>query len=213
MHKKLSISLIAVLLLGVVINPGSVSAASASYTAAETSISQITSVQELKDLAKFITKQIKLLRKGGTSRGSSSKSTSTAQNLSISSITVAYPRIGGGTTGVLDQVLEVEVKNNQYGSAALTYEKFKYAVYLYEVVDGKKEKIRKAATGEAYVPYANGYSSFKVNIEGGLPFDGERFEREYIAEVVIDTGNKVRESNEKDNKKWSDPWVMEHYKG
>lgn len=211
MKKYFIASLIVVFVFGVSAYPA-LAAESTAYTNAQTSITQITSVQELKALLKFLKKQVKILKKSLKNKSDDTPS-ATGENLSISSMTVAYPEIGGATTGVMDQKLSVVVKNNQYGSASLSYKKFKYAVYLYEVVGGEKDKLMKAATGEAYIPYANGSSSFDVVFEGGRPFDGEDYERTFVAEVKIDTEDDVNESNEKDNSAWSNTWLYTYYKG
>jgi hypothetical protein len=210
--KKTFISvLMFVFVFGFFVHPVQAQAAgeSTAYLEAKTAIESITSKSELKALIKFLKKQIKVLKK----ENKSSSSSVPKENLTISSVTVAYPEIGGATEGVMDQKISVVVKNNEFGSPTLSYEKFKYAIILYEIVDGDKEKIKKVATGEAYVPYANGYSSFDAYIEGGEPYDGDNFERTFVAEVEIDTSNKIKESNEKDNKGWSDDWLYTYYKG
>ena len=69
------------------------------------------------------------------------------------------------------------------------------------------------ATGEALVPYANGYTSFDFYIDGGLTFDGTNMEKKYQIRIDIDSEHTVNESNEQDNRGWSDTWVTDYYKG
>ncbi len=175
---------------------------------AQSSITKITSVQELNDIAKIIKERIIFLKKN---KNNSSK---TGENLTISSIKLSNPAgMDFGTAGnVMDQKITVAIKNNEFGATNLTGEKIEYEIYLYDVTSSKK-KLFKAATGEVLVPYANGYSEFEANIEGGLPYDGNKFEKNYRALIKIDTSKDVKESNEKDNEMWSDEWLITYYKG
>ena len=139
------------------------------------------------------------------------------QNLSISEITLSLPGGIGHTSStevpVPNQKVTVEVKNNAHGSYNLSGKKFNYEAYLYEIKDsGGRTKTDIWAAGEALIPYANGYSSFDFYIEGGLPFNDD-FERTFQIRVYIDTDDDVEEENESDNKKWSDEWLVDYYKG
>ena len=187
---------------------------STAYLNAQTYISQITSKTELNALIKLLKKQIKALKKSAKSKTSTSSS-STLQNLTIARISVDQPEgIGWASYGsVPDQKITVLVQNNSHASLTLTGEKAEYVISMYEINNGDKKKLGKWATGEFFIPYANGFSEFSAYVEGGLPFDGDDYEKEYQVEVEIDTGNDVDESNEKDNKAKSDAWEVTYYKG
>lgn len=177
-------------------------------TQAQNSIINITSIQELDEIAKIIKERIKFLKR---SKNSSSKS---RENLTISDIKLSNPAgmdFGSGGN-VMDQKITVTIKNNEFGAVSLTGEKIEYQIYLYDVTSSKK-KLSKVATGEVLVPYANGYSEFETYIEGGLPFDGKRYEKKYRALVKIDTSKDIKESNERDNEMWSGEWLITYYKG
>lgn len=140
------------------------------------------------------------------------------QNLHISSITLSHPNGIGHTASpgayMLQQKVGVNIKNNQYGTKFHSGEKLDYSAELYEVEDdGSLDRTGIKVTGESYVPYANGYSSFEFLIDGGLTFEGDDYERHYKIKVKIDTANDVKESNERDNTAWSDEWMMDYYKG
>lgn len=209
--KKITI-LVASLVIAVVFfsnNPLLIQAStSSSYDDAKVSIQSVTNIDDLNALIKYIKEQIKTLKK---TKGNKS----TLQNLSIDSITLGLPDGIGSGAGIAvgDQKITVVVKNNENGTAQLSNEKFKYTVYLYDVSSGKNKKLMEAATGEALIPYANGYSEFDVNFEGGMPFDGTNLEKEYQVEIQIDSDKEIKESNEKDNKKRSDAWEVTYYKG
>lgn len=134
------------------------------------------------------------------------------QNLSISNIDIKNKSMDFGSQGaVLDQHITVTIKNNQFGSTDLSGKYVDYKIYLYS--SDSKEAIKKVASGKVLIPYVNGYSEFSAYFEGGLPFDGENYEREYRAQVQIDTSDDLDESNEEDNKSFSDDWKITHYKG
>ena len=106
------------------------------------------------------------------------------------------------------------MKNNANGSQELSGNKFKYTAYLYELDGiGERSMTEAKATGEALVPYANGYTSFDFYIDGGLTFDGTNMEKKYQIRIDIDSEHTVNESNEQDNRGWSDTWVTDYYKG
>lgn len=177
-------------------------------TQAQSSISKITSIDELNNITKIIKERIKTLKKN------KSNSSKNRENLTISSIKLSNPAgMDFGTAGnVIDQKITVTLKNNEFGAQNLTGEKIEYEIYLYDVTSSKK-KLFKAAAGEVLIPYANGYSEFEAYIEGGLPFDGDKNEKEYRALIKIDTSKDIKESDEKDNKMWSDEWLITYYKG
>lgn len=208
-HGSLCFLLVAgVVLLGGVGAPVATQAASLSVDGlqAKTLIEKITSTQELEDLEKIIKDRVKLLKKN---------SSSTRENLTISAVKVSLPDgtdCGSAGLACHEQVITITVKNNEPGAASLTGKTVEYAIYLYDVTSGKK-KLFEAASGVVLVPYANGYSEFSASIDGGLPFDGKTFEREYRALIKIDTGKDVKESNEKDNEAWTDSWPITYYKG
>lgn len=145
------------------------------------------------------------------------------ENLSISSIKISMP---GGIdhtniedSPMPDQEVVVEVKNNQYGLHNLSGKKFEYKAYLYEVNDsGSRIKTTVVSTGKALVPYANGYISFKFDIAGGLPFEGDPYDMDDILRnfqilIDIDSDDDVDESDETDNRGWSDKWTTEYWEG
>lgn len=140
------------------------------------------------------------------------------ENLTISSIELSLQDGIGHTSEigvpVPEQTVSVEIKNNEFGSFNGSGEKLNYSAYLYEITDsGSRIKTSEMSSGEVLVPYANGYSSFDFTIAGGLPFDGVDYERDFQIRVDIDTDDSVDESNESDNKGWSDTWMVDYYKG
>lgn len=141
------------------------------------------------------------------------------ENLSISSIALSQPKSIVHTSipgfAVPDQKVKVVVKNNEFGRSDLKPRKFNYIATLYEFdANGKRNKTGSFASGEAMVPAGlYGSSEFEFYIEGGLPFDGENFEKKYQVQVEIDVNNVVKESNEKDNSGWSKRWITSYYKG
>jgi hypothetical protein len=140
------------------------------------------------------------------------------QNLTITEISLSLPNGIGHTSmpgyPVPDQLVTVEVKNNQYGSYNLSGKKFEYTAYLYEIDDsGERTRTSQKTTGEALVPYSNGYTAFEFYLDGGLPYNGKDFEKDYQIRVDIDTNKDVKESNERDNRGWSNEWMTDYYKG
>ena len=168
---------------------------------ASNAITSITSIKELNELSKTIKDQIKNLKSG-----------SRQENIYISNVTLALPNgTDFGSTGmVIDQQLKIMVKSNNQFGPALNTKDIDYEVYLYETTN-KNKKLFKAAAG--IINLSNGYSEVIVNLEGGLPFDGKNYEKSYRALIVVDSGKDVKESNEKDNKFWTDEWLITYYKG
>lgn len=169
---------------------------------ASNAILSITSTKELNELSKIIKDQLKNLRSG-----------SLRKNIYISSVSLALPSgTDFGSTGmVIDQQLKVLVKSNNQFGPALNTKDIDYEVYLYDTTKTRDKKLFKAAAG--IINLSNGYSEVIVNLEGGLPFDGKNYEKKYRALIVIDSSKDVMESNEKDNKFWSDEWLITYYKG
>lgn len=201
--KKIIISGFVVFVLGAVVSPFG---AHASYDEAKAAISKVDSASELESLIKVIKEKIKTLKKDKKSE---------LQNLTIDSVTVSLPNgIGSGKDiPVADQKLTVRVKNNEYGHGTKIVGQADYVIYLYEKIGSEEKKIIKAATGVFDIPYANGTTEFDAYIEGGMPFDGSDMEKEYFAEVKIDTKKKVKESSETDNSKRTDVWEVTYHKG
>ncbi len=169
---------------------------------ASNAILSITSTEELNQLSKTIKDQVKNL-----------KSSKPRENIYISSASLALPNgTDFGSAGmVMDQQLKVIVKNNNQFGQVLGNKNVDYEVYLYDTTKTKNKKLFKAAAGTLTIK--EGYGEFLVNLEGGLPFDGKNYKKNYRALIIIDSSRDVKESDEKDNKFWTDEWLITYYKG
>jgi hypothetical protein len=171
----------------------------------------LTRVLELQTKMEKIQTKYGLSKVPTTVSKSNSSKTINLENLSITDIQLAEVEMFEDYSS--DQLLTVRVKNNQFGSYQLSGKKANYDVRVYEIEEDGREATSFRAKGEFLVPYANGYSEFKVYIENGhenIATYGSK--RTYQAKVLIDSEKEITESDESDNTFWSGYWEK-YFKG
>lgn len=138
------------------------------------------------------------------------------EDVTIAEITISRPDgIGHSNNGspVPDQKVTVTLTNNEFGIQNPSDRKLKYLAELYEIKGNKVKKTKIKSTGETLIPGMNAPVTFDLLLAGGIPSDGDINPKEYKVKVTVDTSNKVKEVDEKNNTGWSNVWEVTYYKG
>lgn len=138
------------------------------------------------------------------------------EDLTIEGISISLPGgIGHGNNGsqVPNQKISVVLTNNEFGIQNLSGKKIKYLAELYEINGNKTKKTKIKSTGEVLAPGMSESITFDLFIAGGVPSNSDLTPKEYKVKITVDSANKVKEANEKNNTGWSDVWVVTYDKG
>jgi hypothetical protein len=179
-------------------------------------VSSSSEVARIQAMIVELTTLINSLKTSQSEARVTSAKSKTKPNLEVVEVSIGQEELSGNSIGnsLPSQTLTLTIRNTESAYVNINDQKFTYEAIVYEdrSIGDKKTSIKGA--GETAIPDGGQSITVSLIVEGGLPFNND-FERSYYPSVRLDTNNKIKETNERDNwmKATGTVWTMDYYKG